>query len=237
MVNTEQEIHVFVKVHYSDFSWLLSAIYASPRIEERAILWNNLASIAKSHNLPQVIVGDFNEPLITNDKFGGRSISVNRSLLFKECLDKCNMIDLGFSGLRFNQTNHRDVNDLIQERIDRFFVNPKWYNLYPKAKVTHLNCCHSDHYPILMETHPRPTAFLKDHSNSKVFGCLIQPSRCQLLILGKTPLSYQWPLSVSPKMQRNGTILILGMSLLRKGNYWLELMVFYDLQQLGLHFS
>ena len=52
MVNTEQEIHVFVKVHYSDFSWLLSAIYASPRIEERAILWNNLASIAKSHNLP-----------------------------------------------------------------------------------------------------------------------------------------------------------------------------------------
>jgi len=52
MVNTEQEIHVFVKVHCSDFSWLLSTIYASPRIEERAILWNNLASIAKSHNLP-----------------------------------------------------------------------------------------------------------------------------------------------------------------------------------------
>ena len=52
MVNTEQEIHVFVKVRCFDFSWLLSAIYASPRIEERAILWNNLTSIAKSHNLP-----------------------------------------------------------------------------------------------------------------------------------------------------------------------------------------
>ena len=52
MVNTEQEIHLSVKVRCFDFSWLLSAIYASPRIEERAILWNNLTSIAKSHNLP-----------------------------------------------------------------------------------------------------------------------------------------------------------------------------------------
>lgn len=102
MANTEQEIHVSVKMRYSDFSWLLSAIYTSPRIEERAILWNDLASIAKSHNLPQVITGDFNKPLTTDDKFGGRTISVNKSLLFKECLDKCNMVDLGFSDLKFN---------------------------------------------------------------------------------------------------------------------------------------
>lgn len=30
---------------------------------------------------------------------------VNRSLLLKECLDKCNMIDFGFSGPRFPWTN------------------------------------------------------------------------------------------------------------------------------------
>lgn len=81
--------------------------------------------------------------------------------MFKECLDMCNMINLGFSGLRFNWTNRRDVNDLIQERINRFFVNLKWYNLYPKAKVTHPTCCHSNHCPVLMETHPRPTTLLK----------------------------------------------------------------------------
>ena len=52
MVNTEQKIHVFVKVRCFDFYWLLSAIYVSPRIEARSILWNNLTSIAKSHNLP-----------------------------------------------------------------------------------------------------------------------------------------------------------------------------------------
>ena len=35
------------------------------------------------------------------DKFGGRSISSNRSLLFKECLDHYSMIDMGFVGPRF----------------------------------------------------------------------------------------------------------------------------------------
>ena len=30
-------------------------------------------------------------------------------------------------------------------------MNPKWYALYPDAKVTHLPRCHSDHYSILLE--------------------------------------------------------------------------------------
>ena len=51
--------------------------------------------------MPWVIAGDFNEPLAESDKFGGRAVSINRSLDFKDCLDKCNMIDLEFSGLRF----------------------------------------------------------------------------------------------------------------------------------------
>ena len=90
------------------------------------------------HNLPWVIARDFNEPLTADNKFGGREISVSKSLLFNECLDKCNMIDLGFSGPRFTWTNHKEADAFIQERIDRFFVNPKWYTLFPEAKVTHL---------------------------------------------------------------------------------------------------
>lgn len=51
-------------------------------------------------------------------------MSVNRSLLFKECLDKFNMLDIGFAGPRFTWTNKREVQTLIQERIDRYFLNP-----------------------------------------------------------------------------------------------------------------
>ena len=98
LASTEQEIHIIVKVQPSNLSWLFTAVYTSPRSVARHILWNNLIKVADLHNMPWVIAGDFNEPLMEDDKFGGRAVSVSRSLLFKEFLDKCNMIDIGFSG-------------------------------------------------------------------------------------------------------------------------------------------
>ena len=41
-----------VKVHSSNLSWLFSAIYASPRSEEKGILWNNLSKVVELHNKP-----------------------------------------------------------------------------------------------------------------------------------------------------------------------------------------
>ena len=154
LASTEQEIHVEVKVLPSNLSWILSAVYASLRIVERQVLWENLAKVAELHSKPWIIVGDFNEPLVEADKFGGKPVSINRSLLFKDCLDKCNMVDMGFSGSRYTWINRREINNLIQERIDRVFMNPSWCLLYPNAKVSHLTRCHSDNCPILLETNP-----------------------------------------------------------------------------------
>ena len=86
---------------------------------------------------------------------GGRAVSFSRSLLFKKCLDKCNMIDIGFSGPRYTWSNRREVQALIQERIDRFFVNPSWCILFLEAKAVHLTRCHLDHCPVLLEMQPR----------------------------------------------------------------------------------
>lgn len=97
----EQEIHVSIKVRSLNLTWLFSAIYASPRLAERRILWNNLSIVAELQNLPWVMAGDFNEPLEDCDKLGGRAVSISCSLEFKECLDRCNMTDLGFSGPRY----------------------------------------------------------------------------------------------------------------------------------------
>ena len=155
LASTKQEIHAVVKVLNSNLSWLFTAVYASPRTAERHILWENLNKVADLHNMSWVVAGDFNEPLLNVDKFGGRAVSVNRSLLFKECLDNCGMIDMGFSGPRFTWTNKREVQALIQERIDRFFVNASWCTLYTEARVVHLTRCHSDHCPVMLELLPR----------------------------------------------------------------------------------
>ena len=157
LAKTEQEIHIEVQVRNSRLTWLFSTIYTSLRSEERSIFWDNLAKVVELHNLPWVMAGDFNEPLINEDKFGGRGVNINRSLAFKDCLDKCSMVDMGFSSPRYTWTNKRDISNLIIERIDRFFMNPDWCVMYPNARVTHLPRCHSDHCPVLMEALPIST--------------------------------------------------------------------------------
>lgn len=82
---------------------------------------------------------------------GGRQVNINRALEFKECIDNCNMIDLGFAGPKYTWTNKRPVADLILERIDRCFANPRWHIRYPEAIVTHPCRTFSDDHPVLVE--------------------------------------------------------------------------------------
>ncbi|KAK9997218.1 hypothetical protein SO802_021904 [Lithocarpus litseifolius] len=75
LAKIEQEVHIEVKVRVFNSSWLFTAVYASPRSAERQILWNNLMKVAELQNMPWVIVGDVNEPIMEDGKFGGRAVS------------------------------------------------------------------------------------------------------------------------------------------------------------------
>ena len=97
------------------------------------------------------MLGDFNEVLCGENKFGGNQVNLNRALEFKNFLDDCNMLDLGFASPKYTWTNHRPISDLILERIDRCFANLVWRILFPKALVTRLPRTFSDLCPILIE--------------------------------------------------------------------------------------
>ena len=98
LATIEQEIHAIVWVRSQTFNWLISAIYASPRFEERCILWENLKMLANMHDLPWALMGDFNEVLTKEEKSGGNHISQRRVKAIQDCMDTCHMLDLGFSG-------------------------------------------------------------------------------------------------------------------------------------------
>ena len=87
-------------------------MYASPRFNERCVLWNNLLHVANLHNKLWITTGDFNEVHADEDKFGGKRVDMNKSLIFKDCLDTCNMVNLGFSSPRFTWSNLREINSL-----------------------------------------------------------------------------------------------------------------------------
>ncbi|XP_030931176.1 uncharacterized protein LOC115957080 [Quercus lobata] len=89
-------------------------------------------------------------------KCGGNPVNMSRALLFKDCLDSCGMLDMGFHGARYTWVNKQDEGFFIQERLDRAFANCVWSNLYPEATVRHLTRIHSDHCPILLSLENTP---------------------------------------------------------------------------------
>ena len=145
LCSTEQEIHTSVKVLGSNSTWLLSAIYASPRRSERRMLWQNLSIVAGLHSLPWVMVGDFNDITSSDEKWGGNIPNASRISEYYDCMNACNMIDLGFTGPKFTWTNGQPVTSRIMQRLDRAWANSEWRTLFPEAFVSHLTRTHSDH--------------------------------------------------------------------------------------------
>ncbi|GMP46214.1 hypothetical protein CsSME_00014459 [Camellia sinensis var. sinensis] len=123
IAQTQQEVHAWIQVLSKPSPWLFSAIYASPILSSRRILWENRTTLANSHNAPWFMMGDFNEILTSVDKFRGKPINLSRALKLKDCMDHCGMLDLGFSGPKFTWTNLRNTRALIRERLDRAWSN------------------------------------------------------------------------------------------------------------------
>ncbi|XP_050242398.1 uncharacterized protein LOC126691394 [Quercus robur] len=157
LASTEQEIHAIIWVRSQSLSWIISAIYASPKFIERCMLWENLKLIATLHDLPWALMGDFNEVIIEGEKAGGNPIFQRRVRAILDCINECQMMDLGFSGPKFTWTYKRELGGLIQCRLDRVWANPDWKSYFPEANVTHLSRVNSDHYPLLLNLCPNLT--------------------------------------------------------------------------------
>ncbi|KAK4726505.1 hypothetical protein R3W88_031422 [Solanum pinnatisectum] len=148
---TPQEMHAMIQVLPNNFSWWFSAIYARTVYTDRINLWNNLEAIANTYDGPCLVAGAFNEVLTHHDKWGGCGINCSRSSLFWSCINRCQLIDLGFKGARYTWSNHRKRRaSLILERLDRAFVNHSWSDLWPNTLT------HSDHNPLLITINGSP---------------------------------------------------------------------------------
>ncbi|GMI73926.1 hypothetical protein HRI_001061900 [Hibiscus trionum] len=138
----------------NNMSWRVTGFYGNPVDSFRCRSWQLLQSLDYDPSIPWVVMGDFNEILLAEEKRGGR-VRSNRSMqAFREVLLDCGLDDMGYEGTWYTWEKGRVPATNIRERLDRGVSNLAWRNLFPNSSVSRLTHSISDHCPILISTSP-----------------------------------------------------------------------------------
>ncbi|XP_042952265.1 uncharacterized protein LOC122289326 [Carya illinoinensis] len=81
---------------------------------------------------------------------GGRPRPERLMQAFRNVLDECNLVDLGYEGPRYTWCNRRYEHGVVSERLDSYVANHSWRTCFPSSRVVHGFTAYSDHLPIIL---------------------------------------------------------------------------------------
>ncbi|XP_042942674.1 uncharacterized protein LOC122276843 [Carya illinoinensis] len=138
----------FLTVHINSLNDLcITFVYAKCSYLEHRRLWGSLMD-ANTHNLPWMVLGDFN--IIINDleRRGGRPPLTLAMEEFNGWVDSCGILDMPFRGNSLSWCNGHLGNSRHWARLDRFFLNIAALAVFPDANMEYLARTSSDHAPM-----------------------------------------------------------------------------------------
>ncbi|GMI64370.1 hypothetical protein HRI_000106300 [Hibiscus trionum] len=147
-----RHIDVLIEDDSEGNQWRCTGFYGHPEEQHRGESWDLLRSLDDMPDTPWLVLGDFNEIVLSSEKQGGRDRPVRQMEGFSAALSDCGLDDLGFTGQWFTWEKGKFSNTNIRERLDRGVANGAWWELFPDYKVAHLQHSFSDHCPVLVNT-------------------------------------------------------------------------------------
>jgi hypothetical protein len=70
--------------------------------------------------------------------------------LFKDCLDECGLMDLGYTGPLFTWSNQQDDDSLVRVQLDRAVANGDFSTVFDDCLVENIITTTSDHFAVLV---------------------------------------------------------------------------------------
>lgn len=101
-------------------------------------IWLILQKLAKHTRDKWIFFGDFNDVFSDDKNKGGNCITTSQFICGSQAIDAYDLLDLGFEGYPFMQTNGRHGLNNIWCRLDKFLSNSEFYNKFNTIKVIHL---------------------------------------------------------------------------------------------------
>ncbi|XP_074278070.1 uncharacterized protein LOC141601676 [Silene latifolia] len=157
--------------HYMDFDveiggivWRCTWFYGWPAVQDRHLSWRQLRLLAGDSTGPWLCIGDYNEVLYFSEMKGGPRVQWQMNN-FRDAVDEVGLRDLQFQGYECTFDNGQEGDNNRQSRIDRAMITESWSEIYPFAKLFHLDREWSDHAPIKVMFDAR----IRDEGGSKLF--------------------------------------------------------------------
>ncbi|XP_059428667.1 uncharacterized protein LOC132162445 [Corylus avellana] len=144
--------HINAKVCPSsaDSPWKFTGFYGHLDPSKRVESWSLLRYIARMEPGPWMCIGDFNEIICLDEKFGGSGRQRSLMEAFQRVLEDCELLDLGYRGPKYTWSNCREAEDFMKERLDRAVANRGWCDSFHDAKIVIGAAVWSDHFPLLL---------------------------------------------------------------------------------------
>jgi hypothetical protein len=122
--------------------------YGEPKRELRHEFWTLLRRIHAQWTGPWICCGDFNEVLCGDEHLGSSDRSEAQMSMFRDCIEECGLVDLGFTGPWFTWSNRQRGEDLVLVRLDRAVANAALMELFDGFRVENVITTTSDHLAI-----------------------------------------------------------------------------------------
>lgn len=149
------------------FRWVLTGFYGWPETHDRYKSWALLNHICFLMDGAWMCIDDFNEVLSSTEKQSCRPTPQRQLDAFREALELCNLVDLGFIGYKFTWNNRRPGAANTKERLDRAVANEVWRSKFPGTIVTHIMSYAWNHLPLILLNHVPPKSIYKGRRRFK----------------------------------------------------------------------
>jgi exonuclease III len=139
-------------------------IYAPTDHTLKQSFLDHLDLIAPHHNIPSLLLGDFNLMRNSSEK-NTDGFRQHEADAFNDKINSLSLIELPLLDRRYTWTSNRAEPTL--QRLDRVFINIAWSQMFPNTSLSSLTRFISDHIPLIVHVStsiPHPAVFRFENS-------------------------------------------------------------------------
>ena len=120
-----------------EHEWRFTGFYGEPDTHRRIESWDLLQNLNQKFNIPWLCAGDFNELIKGDEKLGGNRRGHGQMQLFRDAVDACGFMDLGYLGTKFTWSKHSQMgNRYGRDLIELFALTNGYTNLQVQRLYT-----------------------------------------------------------------------------------------------------